>query len=232
MKPAVEDDTEDGEHLEETTTEEEDGEERRRPTTADGREGTATTITTTDISSLDARGRHYVHPLSPAIKSPLPPPGSNVGFDRPPSQQRFRRIGSEVQLRPGSISPAYEGLIAGEDFSLVADYIDAIQLLTSAVNAGGHSREDILRLSQSVMDMQHRVESEIGHREPSVRELFRTATASVMRSRRSNVSMGGSGALGSTRSGAGSRSMGTIDRSRGKSLDASHTRTKHGDDNV
>lgn len=219
LKPAAEEDLE-GELEEETTTEEEDEQ--------GGAEGDQQGLTTSPSEKGIAGHGQHVHPVSSHQK---PAAGTTAStFERIPSSQRIRRIGSELQLRPSGAAP-FEGLVAGEDFSLVADYIDSIQHLTTAVEQS-FSREDVLRLSQRVLDMQHRIESEIGHREPSVRELFRTA--SVMRSRRPTPTSGignGSG-LGSTRSGAGSRSIGNMERSRGRSFDASHSRAKSGDDFV
>lgn len=75
------------------------------------------------------------------------------------------------------IAPREQRLVAGEDFALVAEYIDSIRRLTSAVtSAGEYSQEEVMELSERVLHMQQRVETEVGHREPSVRELFRTAS--------------------------------------------------------
>jgi hypothetical protein len=74
------------------------------------------------------------------------------------------------------IAPREQRLVAGEDFALVAEYIDSIRRLTSAVNAGEYSQEEVIELSERVLHMQQRLETEVGHREPSVRELFRTAS--------------------------------------------------------
>lgn len=73
----------------------------------------------------------------------------------------------------------YPQLIAGEDLDLVAEYIESIRHLTAALKSGDntYSREDVLRLSDRVLYMQQRIEHEVGHREPSVRELFRTAAS-------------------------------------------------------
>jgi len=229
LKPAVEEDLDEELEEETTTEEEEDGEGRG------ARGGDQQGLTTTpSVPGIVGHGhcQHAVHPISSHQKTPA---GSTAStFEKVPSSQRIRRIGSEFQVRGAT---PFEGIVAGEDFSLVADYIDSIQHLTTAVNAGeqSFSREDVLRFSQRVLDMQHRVESEIGHREPSVRELFRTAvSASVMRSRRPTTGgSGGSGnGLASTRGGAGSRSVGNFERSRGRSSDALHSRAKSGDDIV
>jgi NhaP-type Na+/H+ or K+/H+ antiporter len=232
LKPAADEDLEEEITTTEGDDEEIDGEE-------EGGGGDQQRLATTpSVTSIVGLGQH-VHPIPSYQKTPPPATTTTAAaaaatFEKVPSSQRIRRIGSEIQVRTGGGSP-FEGLVAGEDFSLVADYIDSIQLLTTAVKAGeqSFSREDILRLSQRVLDMQHRVESEIGHREPSVRELFRTA--SVLRSRRP-VSGAGGGNIGSglglVRHGAGSRSVGNMERSRERSSDASHARAKSGDDIV
>jgi hypothetical protein len=239
LKPAVEDEDEEEEG---TTTEEEEGEGREERPGSGGRgsdlggaeDGVGGYATTGAAIGQDNRSGLPVtssglHPHALLNQKPPLTGGVASTYDRVPSQQRIRRIGSELQVVRSTIPP-FEGLVAGEDFSLVADYIDSIQHLTTAVNAGeqAYSRDDVLRLSQRVLDMQHRIESEIGHREPSVRELFRTA--SVMRYRRSGS------ALGLSRSGAASRSIGSNlerGRSRGRSFDASHSsRTKNADDFV
>jgi NhaP-type Na+/H+ or K+/H+ antiporter len=207
LKPAVSD----SEEEDTIVNEREGGEDGGRAP-----HGLAKSHSATGISNGQPEPLYSTTGTAHALMSPPIKPSS---FDRVPSAQRIRRIGSELQLRP-STAPN-EGLVAGEDFSLVADYIESIQSLTTAVNASEqtYSREQILHLSQRVLDMQHRIESEVGHREPSVRELFRTA--SVMRRRRS-----GMGA-------AGSRSIGNLEReARGKSFDAAHSRAKSGDDFV
>lgn len=111
---------------------------------------------------------------------------------RPGSPPHIPRVGSLDYSagRPGSPPPplgtvmptsyqsSVQNFVAGDDLDLVAEYIAAIQRLTAAVHAGEqqYSREDVVSLSERVVYMQQRVESEIGRREPSVRELFRTAS--------------------------------------------------------
>jgi NhaP-type Na+/H+ or K+/H+ antiporter len=244
LKPAAAVDHDGNDEDESTSTEEEERESGGGGGGTENQGHNATTTTTIPANGITTINGAQKSPLESTSASGLAATAAiattipTSTFDRVPSGQRMRRVGSEVQVRPNS--PTFEGLIAGEDFSLVADYIDSIQHLTTAVNAGEqtYSREDVLRLSQRVLDMQQRIESGIGHREPSVRELFRTA--SVLRSRRStsaasssfsNFGIFGSG-LGSTRSGAGSRSIGNMDRSQGRSLNASHSRARSGDDIV
>lgn len=96
-----------------------------------------------------------------------------------------RAASADIQRRPPSPQATSGGrLIPGEDLGLVAEYIDSIQRLTMAVNAGeqDYSRDEVMQLSDRVLDLQHRLENEVGRREPSVRELFRTA--SVLTTRR------------------------------------------------
>jgi hypothetical protein len=63
-----------------------------------------------------------------------------------------------------------------EDYELVAEYIDAIRQLTASAGSDKAVWADIKRLSDHVVDIQRRIETEVGQREPSVRELFRTAS--------------------------------------------------------
>eukprot|EP00889_Picochlorum_renovo_P005306 jgi/Picre1/32336/NNA_007682.t1 len=60
---------------------------------------------------------------------------------------------------------------------MIEEYVDAIEQLTCATHAKEHDvpREELLRLSGHVLSIQKRIEQEIGDREPSVRELFRSA---------------------------------------------------------
>jgi hypothetical protein len=46
------------------------------------------------------------------------------------------------------------GLTSREDTAVVADYIGAVRVLTVALQAGGYGREDMLRLSDDVLEMQ------------------------------------------------------------------------------
>jgi hypothetical protein len=120
------------------------------------------------------------------------PSGAEDLRRHPPSPQlnlrRVRSMSSDAgylfPARPQSPSAeAQTQLVAGEDLALVAEYIESIRHLTTALRAGEetYSRDEVLRLSDRVLHMQHRVESEVGHREPSVRELFRTAAEMVPR---------------------------------------------------
>jgi len=95
-----------------------------------------------------------------------------------------RAASAEMTRRPNNQPPPAQ-LIPGEDLALVAEYIDSIQRLTMAVNAGEqeYSRDEVMLLSERVLDLQHRLENEVGRREPSVRELFRTASVLTMRRR-------------------------------------------------
>ena len=65
---------------------------------------------------------------------------------------------------------------------MVAEYFDSIRQLTSAAVSDAVDREERRRLADLVLHMQQRLEEEVGQREPSVRELFRTA--SMLASRR------------------------------------------------
>lgn len=107
---------------------------------------------------------------------------SEANMQRGYSTERMKRAASDVLHPPRPVSPPV--LVAGEDLALVAEYIDAIQHLTTAVSAGdaAYSQEDVQQLSAHVRHIQGRIESEVGRREPSVRELFRTA--STIRDRR------------------------------------------------
>jgi hypothetical protein len=58
----------------------------------------------------------------------------------------------------------------------VAEYFDSIRQLTCAAVSDVVDREERRRLADLVLHMQRRLENEVGHREPSVRELFRTAS--------------------------------------------------------
>lgn len=94
---------------------------------------------------------------------------------RRPASAEGRYSTIDIAREEGS-SRRGQRLVAGEDFELVAEYIDSIRRLTSAVNAGEYSQEEVMELSDRVLHMQRRLETEVGHREPSVRELFRTAS--------------------------------------------------------
>lgn len=94
--------------------------------------------------------------------------------DHPRVQRSFSMEAADQSLRAQQRHPQ---LIAGEDLDLVAEYIESIRHLMAALRSGddAYSRHDVLRLSDRVLHMQERVEAEVGHRQPSVRELFRTA---------------------------------------------------------
>ena len=166
----------------------------------DGRAATTTTTTggggggVNDGSGDWQHQQHHRHPSLPALKQPLERSRSAASYGTSITAVGGgggggggKRASSDTGSRPSSPMPqttAISQLIAGEDLALVADYITSIQLLTSAVVAGEtvYSRDDVVRMSDRVLDMQHRIESEVGQREPSVRELFRTA--SVLTARR------------------------------------------------
>ncbi len=101
------------------------------------------------------------------------------------SSTGIKGVVSDDGLVAGGTAPHYlAALVPGEDLALVAEYIDSIHHLTAAVSAGeaSYSRDEVQRLSARVQAVQARIESEVGQREPSVRELFRTA--SFLRQRR------------------------------------------------
>ncbi|KAL6784451.1 hypothetical protein ACKKBF_B01840 [Auxenochlorella protothecoides x Auxenochlorella symbiontica] len=66
--------------------------------------------------------------------------------------------------------------IALEDYEVVALYIDAISELSTLVASGKPDEEELQRLSHHVAMMKRRVEQEVGQREVTVRELFRSAS--------------------------------------------------------
>ncbi|PSC74772.1 mitochondrial sodium hydrogen exchanger 9B2-like [Micractinium conductrix] len=76
--------------------------------------------------------------------------------------------------------PSSAGLAEQEappaDHELLAEYLDSIRLLTAGVHDERKSKLDLTRLADRVLELQQRLEGEMGRREPSVRELFRTAT--------------------------------------------------------
>ena len=184
--------------------------------------------------------------MPPALAPPAPPSPTTLGTEgfrhrRPIGATRAASEASgltrlSTEMSGGgtggiggmmSTSPRGGGgvLVPGEDFDLVAEFIDSIKLLTVAVSMGepAYTHDDVLRLSDRVVQMQQRIESEVGNREPSVRELFRTASL-VGRGRK--------------RSGGGGRASRSVDRGVGRrSNDGSgslhlSTRPKSADDQV
>lgn len=79
--------------------------------------------------------------------------------------------------RPGSPTvPVTHLTVTGEDFDLLADYIDAVQKLTLATQTGEREGPEMVLMSARVVDLQRRIEEGVARKEPSVRELFRTAS--------------------------------------------------------
>ena len=137
---------------------------------------TAPVATLTHPTTADFSDIHQARRISASRRV-----SSEANMNRGFPTDRMKRAQSDVLHPPRPVSPPV--LVAGEDLSLVAEYIDAIQHLTTAVSAGeaAYSQEDVQRLSEHVRFMQNRIESEVGRREPSVRELFRNATSLVDR---------------------------------------------------
>lgn len=80
-----------------------------------------------------------------------------------------RRAASQMALADQDGAPL-------SDHELLAEYLDAIRLLTAAVHDDRKTKPDLVRLSDRVLDTQRRLEAAMERREPSVRELFRTAS--------------------------------------------------------
>ena len=88
----------------------------------------------------------------------------------------FDRSTSKTQGLRRRAKSAERGVV-GEDYELLAEYMDAIHHLTQATLPNSTAeREEIQRLTDHVMHIQRRIEKEIGQREPSVREIFRTVS--------------------------------------------------------
>ncbi|KAI7845950.1 hypothetical protein COHA_000496 [Chlorella ohadii] len=82
-----------------------------------------------------------------------------------------------VARRAGSTPNVTEQLEpAIADHELLAEFLDAIHLLTAAVHDDRMTKLDLVRLSDRVLETQRHVEAAMERREPSVRELFRTAS--------------------------------------------------------
>ncbi|KAI8100359.1 hypothetical protein M9435_006843 [Picochlorum sp. BPE23] len=93
------------------------------------------------------------------------------------SSKPLQRTRSADEIDASVPSSSLSRLIPGRDLAMIEEYVDAIEQLTCATHAKEHDvpREELLRLSGHVLSIQKRIEQEIGDREPSVRELFRSA---------------------------------------------------------
>ncbi|KAK2076722.1 hypothetical protein QBZ16_005482 [Prototheca wickerhamii] len=77
----------------------------------------------------------------------------------------------------GAYAHEYQDMgVTLEDYEVVALYLDAISELSNLVCSGSADRDELKRLSDYVMVMKARVEQEVGQREVTVRELFRSAS--------------------------------------------------------
>ncbi|KAL4424127.1 hypothetical protein ABPG75_001428 [Micractinium tetrahymenae] len=151
----------------------------------------------TDSGGEEEEEEQQQQPDAPSEAAPMPPPGP--GAAEPPAALRGRvasrrSLGGSHPRLAGVLSPAESdasatfrrhasgGDLVGQDAAAVADhqllaeYLDAIRQLTFAVHDDRKSKLDLIRLSDRVLDLQQRLEAELGRREPSVRELFRTAS--------------------------------------------------------
>lgn len=125
-------------------------------------------------------------------------------------QEMVRVPSGSVHLRrPASAQSNHAAhdmqMVSEEDYELIAEYIDAIRHLTAAAQAEKPDREEVRRLSKMVLHIQQRIETEVGRREPSVREMFRTAShlaarRSIMQRSGSGMGMGSKGGYGSASS--------------------------------